>query len=111
MDADTQRKKLLNLNRLQTLLIIVGTGMGIVTGVTAWARGWLVLPDKVAHIESTQQTLTDLPGRVASIEQQQRLLWDKLNGDHDLLIRINQGVSDMKDQQQQLRQDIQDSKK
>lgn len=111
MDADVQRTKLLNLNRLQTWLIIFGTGIGIVTAVTAWAHGWLGLPDKVNRIEVNQRPLMELPHRVTAIEDDQRLLWSKVAGDHDLLISINQKLTDVNQQQQELRQDLKDSRK
>ena len=94
MDADIQRKKLLNLNKLQTLLIIFGTAFGIMSAVAAWAHGWLGLPDKVSRIESKQQPLVDLPNRVATIEYQDKSLWYKLSADHDVLTAINQNLAD-----------------
>lgn len=111
MNADIQRSKMLNLNRLQTWLLIFGTSIGILTAAAALAHGWLGLPDKVSRIEAKQQPLVDLPNRVATIEEQQRLLWNKLSADHDVLTAINQNLTDLKQQQQELRQDVKDIKK
>jgi hypothetical protein len=96
MDTNTQNSKILNLNRIQTWLIIFGTGIGILTAVAAWAHGWLGLPDKVSHIDEAQRPLVELPARVANVEEQQKLLWNKIDSDHDLLITINQNLTDLK---------------
>lgn len=101
----------MNLNRVQTWLIVFGTAIGIITAITAWAHGWLGLPDKVSRIEAKQQPLTELPARVITLEEGQKLMWTKLATDHDLLISINQNLTDVKQQQQELRQDIKDSRK
>lgn len=82
MDADIQRTKLLNLNRVQTWLIVFGTSISILTTLTALANGWLGLPDKVSKIAA------------------------KVEAQNDLLITINQKVADMQGEQQQLRQDV-----
>lgn len=111
MNADIQRSKMLNLNRLQTWLLIFGTSFGILTAVAALAHGWLGLPDKVSRIEAKQQPLTELPARVNTLEEGQKLMWTKLATDHDLLISINQNLTDVKQQQQEIRQDVKDIKR
>lgn len=118
MGPEETRSKILSLNRIQTWLIIFGTSIGIVTAFTAWAHGWLGLPDKVdqisraqAVIELRQQSFETITNRVVSVEEWTRALNTKVGTDHDLLVRILQTQEDMKEQQQQLRQDVKDLKK
>jgi len=111
MDPEATRSKILNLNKLQTWILVIGGIIGIGGAVTAWAHGWLGLPDKVDRIEQAQTPLLGLTNRVQSIEDQQKLMWAKRNEDHDLLTKIDQSLQDLKEQQTQLRDDVKGLKK
>jgi hypothetical protein len=118
LEPDEARKKLLNLNRLQTVLIVVATSIGIITGLEAWAQGWLGLPKKVEEIQARQETmelrqmeLGGMTNRVVALEDWTRSLNTKVASDHDLLVKINQSLDDLKEQQAETREDIKGLKK
>lgn len=70
------------------------------------------MPDKVAALEA-KQALVDkseadtalLAPRITAVEHQQSLIWEKVSGDHDLLIDIKRGLQDVKDQNDESKAD------
>jgi hypothetical protein len=111
MEAKEQRSKILKLNVLQTWVIIIGTSLGIVGAVAAWATGWMGLPERVKAVEQSQIPVATITNRVDTLEKSQTLVWQKLAADHDLLIGINQSLVDLKEQQREIKQDVKDLKK
>jgi len=87
--------------------------MSIGGAVTAWTYGWAGLPQKVEKIEASQlrfeettQPLMMLTNRVQELEEAQKAIWQRLSSDHDLLIGINQKLTDVKEKQAEISADV-----
>jgi hypothetical protein len=118
LEASASRAKLLKLNVFQTWITVIGALIGIGTVTLGVAKGWVGLPAKVDAIQQHQQAYEDaqrplmvLTNRVDSLEENQRLLWAKISSDHDLLLQINQKLTDVNEQQKEISQDVRSLKK
>lgn len=111
MGAEGQRTKILKLQVFQTWVGCIAGAAAILGGVAAVAQGWLGLPDKVNAIEQAQKPISAITNRVDHLEDTTRLIWQKMNGDHDLLIKIDQKMTDQAEQTKELRQDVKDIKR
>lgn len=115
MGADVQRAKILKLNLFQTWLAVIvaiaGLGGSAYAVASGWAGSWFGLPEKVKEIQSTQPAISNMLWRVDSLETTQKLMWQKLTVDHDLLIKIDQKLTDQAEQTQELRMDVKNLRK
>lgn len=118
VDPTVQRTRLLKLNVFQTWIACIVGAISIGGAVTAWAYGWIGLPQKVEKIEASQlkfeetaRPLMLLTNRVQAVEDSQKAIWQKLSSDHDLLIGINQKLTDVQENQKDLSTDVKSLKK
>jgi hypothetical protein len=101
-------KKLLRLNQWQTAAVWITLMGAIFFGGLAYAKGWLGVPDKIDKLEISNAELIKLPPRIAALEADNKELWQKLSGDHDLLLKIAQGQVDLADSMKEQRRDMRD---
>jgi hypothetical protein len=112
-----QRATILKLTVFQTWCGCIVGAIAVTTAITAIANGWMGLPARVQAIQDAQMKLEEaqkplslpimtLTNRVTALEEGQRLTWQKLQTDHDLLIGINQKLQDMDDRTRETAADV-----
>lgn len=113
-----QRATILKLTKFQTWIGCIVGFIGLCTTLAAIAHGWIGLPQKVqeiqnqqAEIQAKQIPLMLLTNRVDTLENGQKAVWAKVSADHDLLLGINQKLSDMDERQKETAQDVKALKK
>lgn len=105
-----ERKTFL-LNKWQLWILAAGMILGLLGGTLAWAKGVALVPDRINHLEESSASLVTVPTRIKTLEDSQSRVWERLNTDHDILNRIVQSLSDLKEQQGELRQDVKQLRK
>lgn len=108
MSEKSTEEKNLTLNKLLVLIALVTLLFGTITGLIAWSKGWMGLPEKVLTLEKGNELLLTLPPRIDNLEKAQAQMWQKRSDDHDLILRISQSLDDIKSQSAETRQDVKD---